>query len=342
MVRLSRDAWERRDLDPILPRERKGRRMTVRKMFVTTMIVAAVLLACAALLLGAWAEEARGAFPGKNGRIIFHAHRDNQTGLFALWPDGTDERLIVAEGVYANYSPDGKKIVYSVDQGGTGNDPDIFVANAGGAAPQNLTRSEASEHGGAFSPDGSQIVFSRRDASGNQDVWIMDADGTDQRRLTDNPGRDASPSWSPDGSTIVFESERNGSNYDIWAVNPDGSNQRNLTSSPDRSDFQPSWSPDGSKIAFDTNQFGGDVWVMDADGTDQRNLTPTTVAGEYEPACSPNGRKIAYARSSRIPGQKVDIYVMRASDGLGRTNITDTPASREGGPDWQPILQATP
>jgi hypothetical protein len=124
-------------------------------MFVTTMIVAAVLLACAALLLGAWAEEARGAFPGKNGRIIFHAHRDNQTGLFALWPDGTDERQIVAEGVYANYSPDGKKIVYSVDQGGTGNDPDIFVANAGGAAPQNLTRSEASEHGGAFSPDGS-------------------------------------------------------------------------------------------------------------------------------------------------------------------------------------------
>jgi hypothetical protein len=118
MVRLSRDAWERRDLDPILPRERKGRRMTVRKMFVTTMIVAAVLLAGAALLLGAWAEEARGAFPGKNGRIIFHAHRDNQTGLFALWPDGTDERQIVAEGVYANYSPDGKKIVYSVDQGG--------------------------------------------------------------------------------------------------------------------------------------------------------------------------------------------------------------------------------
>jgi tol-pal system beta propeller repeat protein TolB len=316
--------------------------MTVRKMFVTITMAGALLLACAALLLGAWAEEAQGAFPGKNGRIIFHAHRDNQNSLFAVWPDGTDERLIVAEGTRAKYSPDGKKIVYSVDQEGTGNVPDIFVANADGAAPQNLTRSEASEHGGAFSPDGSQIVFYRRDASDNYDVWIMDADGTDQRRLTDNPGYDASPSWSPDGSTIVFTSGRNGSNYDIWAMNPDGSNPRNLTSSPDRPDLQPSWSPDATRIAFDTNQFGGDVWVMDADGTDQRNLTPTTFAGEYEPAWSPNGRKIAYARSSRIPGQGIDIYVMRASDGLGRTNITDTPASSEGAPDWQPLPQATP
>jgi Tol biopolymer transport system component len=78
------------------------------------------------------------------------------------------------------------------------------------------------------------------------------------------------------------------------------------------------------------------VWVMDADGTDQRNLTPTTFAGEYEPAWSPNGRKIAYVRRSRIPGQGVDIYKMRASDGLGRVNVTDTPVITEGGPDWGP------
>ena len=319
--------------------------MTRRTSFLPALVAGAVLVACAAALLAASAEEAGAAFPGKNGRVIFDAYRDNQLSLFAVRPDGTDERKIVAEGFDANYSPDGKKIVYSVDQERIGNDPDIFVANAGGAAPRNLTSSYEGEHDPAFSHDGTKIVFSRRDASRNSDVWVMDADGTDQRRLTDDPGNDSTPAWSPDGSTIAFESTREGSGeappFDIWAMNPDGTNQRNLTSSPDRHDLVPSWSPDGSKIAFGRS---GDILVMDADGTDQRNLTPTTFAAEYEPAWSPNGRKIAYARSSSIPGQGVDIYAMRASDGLGRTNITATPTTTggEGDPDWQPIPQASP
>lgn len=80
---------------------------------------------------------------------------------------------------------------------------------------------------------------------------------------------------------------------------------------------------------------------MDSDGTDQRNLTPTPYVGEYEPAFSPNGRKIAYARAprnGRVPG---DIWKMRASDGLARVGVTDTPAS-EGLPDWGPRPKATP
>ena len=118
-------------------------------------------------------------------------------------------------------------------------------------------------------------------------------------------------------------------------MDSNGANPKNLTNSPRRADLQPSWSPDGSKIAFDTNQFAGDVWVMEADGTGQTNLTKTRSVGEYEASFSPSGRKIAYARAPLRGAEPMDIFKMRASDGLARARVTDTPAP-EGAPDWGP------
>ena len=80
---------------------------------------------------------------------------------------------------------------------------------------------------------------------------------------------------------------------------------------------------------------------MDADGTDRRNLTSTPYVGEYEPSFSPDGAKIAYARSARNGRVQADIWKMRASDGLARARVTDTPAS-EGFPDWGPRPTTTP
>jgi nickel/cobalt exporter len=62
----------------------------------------------------------------------------------------------------------------------------------------------------AWSPDGTQIVFMRRDLSdgnlspGNA-VWVMAADGRDARALTDTPDEaiHLASLWSPDGSAVL-------------------------------------------------------------------------------------------------------------------------------------------
>jgi Tol biopolymer transport system component len=58
----------------------------------------------------------------------------------------------------------------------------------------------------SFSPDGRQIVFTRRwidklNDKWESSVWIMSADGSRQRMLL----KGSAPRWSPDGTRIAYE-----------------------------------------------------------------------------------------------------------------------------------------
>ncbi|GBE23740.1 endo-1,4-beta-xylanase A precursor [bacterium BMS3Bbin02] len=81
----------------------------------------------------------------------------------------------------------------------------------GSAAPTNLTNSPvSSEADPVFSPDGTQIAFSR-DQSGVARIWIADFDPSGPS-LSDSGtwtqvssgSTDGEPSWSPDGTTIAY------------------------------------------------------------------------------------------------------------------------------------------
>ena len=108
----------------------------------------------------------------------------------------------------------------------------------------------------SWSPDGSEIAFSRyaaetsSDGFVDNDIYVIQSDGTDERRLTQD-GVSMSPAWSPDGSLFVFESydrERSGE-LDLYVMNVDGSNRRRLTTHPG-SEFGAIWSPDGTLVAY--------------------------------------------------------------------------------------------
>jgi hypothetical protein len=47
----------------------------------------------------------------------------------------------------------------------------------------------------AWSPDGTQIVYSSGPDDLHEDIYVMNADGTNPRQLTTYPGRDESPDW---------------------------------------------------------------------------------------------------------------------------------------------------
>ena len=184
----------------------------------------------------------------------------------------------------SSWSPDGKQIAFTSAVPLKWNNElrwNIWVMEADGGNPRNLTNHDAEDRSPDWSPDGKQIAFAsdrnrdwefENNVIGNWEVFVMNADGTNLINLTNHLATDDSPDWSPDGKRIAFISNRD-ENSEVYVMNADGTNPINLTNHP-AADSSPTWSPEGLRIAFSTNRDGDwEVYVMNADGTNPINLT---------------------------------------------------------------------
>ena len=209
--------------------------------------------------------------------------------------DGSDyTQLTTGTGFFADpaYSPDGATIVFShsaVREDDEGFATRLWVMGSDGGDHRALLAPEdaGSDWEPIFSPDGSQIAFTREiDRSGVvvSAIHVANADGTDVRAITEFDDYVEHPRWSPDGSTIVYNLEtpaelRHDPRNGIWTVLSSGGAPEQLLPSDERFHvYKPDYSPDGSQVLFgcaprhSTNE---DLCVMDADGTDIRQIMRT-------------------------------------------------------------------
>ena len=231
-------------------------------------------------------------------------------------------------------SPDGTKVAFtSRRERNLG--LEIYVLDAGGGDPVNLTRHPANDHSAAWSPDGQRIAFvsTRGGDSRLGHLFVMDADGGGVEQLTEEPQASWAfwPAWSPDGSVISCVASQAGVEG-IFAVDVASGVMRLLSAEGGES----SWSPDGARIAYtvrDTTSDSNHIWSMEADGTGARQLTSGEV-WDRTPTWSPDGGRIAFARQTQEE-TRYDIYIVPAEGG-DVERVTDDP-NDDMHPNWTPF-----
>ena len=179
---------------------------------------------------GAYNAESTLSPDGK--RIIFTSTRDGDIELYSMKVDGTDVRRLTNRVGYdggAFYSPDGSQIVWRAGYPKTAADTadylrllgqrlvrparvEVWVANADGSNPRQVTNLGGANFAPYFHPDGKRIIFSSNytnPRSGRFDLYLINADGTGLEQVTTHPDFDSFPMFSPDGRKLVWASNRN-------------------------------------------------------------------------------------------------------------------------------------
>jgi Tol biopolymer transport system component len=169
----------------------------------------------------------------KDGSLIFTSTRDGDLDLYRMDADGGNVKRITNTPGYdggAFFSPDCSKIVWRASRPKAGPELDeyksllakglvhptqleIWVANADGSEPHQVTYLSAASFAPSFFPSGNRIIFSSNygDPKGREfDLWAIDVDGSHLERITYTKEFDGFPVFSPDGTHLAFASNRNG------------------------------------------------------------------------------------------------------------------------------------
>jgi Tol biopolymer transport system component len=233
-------------------------------------------------------EDSTAAWSPDGKQIAFDSGRDNQMmnyvnhDIYIMDVNGSNVHRLTNDGADEDgprWSPNGKLIAYSrkqyISAQGFIENPDwnIFIMNADGSKPVQLTNDLANELEPAWSPDSAKIAFVSDSNGKNADVYVMNADGSNITQLTNDSSNEFGPSWSPDGTQIIFNSDHNG-NVQLFIMNIDGSNLIQLTTDTSNSAYG-TWSPDGKRIIFESDRDTGqaNIYVMNADGSNVIQLT---------------------------------------------------------------------
>jgi hypothetical protein len=224
------------------------------------------------------------------------------------------------------------------------NNWEIFVMNADGSDPVNITRtSDANEHYPQVSPDGSKIAFVEDRGEGRDTIrslWVMDIDGQHRKQLADYARQ---PFWSRDGKAIGFLPQeypkfnvidfftKGMDFYDLGsgAITPhvNATNLYHL--------YNPNFSPNGKWIVSTVHAgmgVGHGILLFEAQGDRILNLK---IPG-CRPCLSPDGKQVAWgAGDHEIAVAPIDTTAETPVVGAWRLHIKDE-TNKIYHIDWSP------
>jgi TolB protein len=228
------------------------------------------------------------------------------------------------------WSPSGTALVYTVlgDKGSR-----VYLNNLAPAGDKMgpsryLTESGSLNTGGAFSPDGKQLVFTMS-PNLNADLFSYNLATQATTQLTSRIGIETQADWSSDGKQLLFVSDRSGYPQ-IYLMDLDTREDLRLTFDGNYS-TDPRFSPDGRLVLYTRRVDNiSQIFIMDTNGENVRPVTRGRFEAE-QAEWSPDGRQIVF--TSNRSGE-FKLYVV-STDGSALRRLTSTPPGyEETNPSW--------
>ncbi len=255
------------------------------------------------------------------GRWIAVASGSGRTGgtdLYLMRIDGTERRLVVNNGGWPAFGPDGETLYFHSRRQ---NQWSVWQIQLDGSNLLRVTPAGVNAYTPRASSDGHHLVLTV-DRGNHRQVAIVNSDNRELRDVTSEPIDHWNPTISADGRFVVYHRRTESyapAEVETWSA-PPGTSLRLLRVT---GSF-PALSPDGSQVALVGSGFGS-LDLMNIDGTTRRTIYQGTGRGVFSVSWAKGGEDwIAFSvgRAFQGPSSRVDVAVIKP-DGSNLVNLTE-------------------
>ncbi len=231
-----------------------------------------------------------------DGRVVLF---DRGSSIWTVSADGGAAHELLREAAHANGSADGSRIVYF--DAGTTPPGDLWIVEANGGLPRQITFEPAVGSAPVWSADGRTIVYASKRA-GSRTLWSVDVARRKSQPLLSGSGDDNFPDLSRDGRFVIYANGRE--RFSLMLTEPETGAERVLQGVR-LPMLHPRLSPDGHLVAYCAEVADGSFQLFTlplAGGTPTARTADGRVMHAL-PHWAGNGRSLYFYRSDRSGGQ---------------------------------------